>query len=723
MDGRMWGMKYCTGTWFNFSVAAGVAEVIKLRVGKAGELNGLDVSNAAFSFAFCSKEAVFDGEVEHGNEAGVLYLHLPEIDAGEYRYELGYTDTLGESGLLLHGTLTAISREVAERVVDEAEGAEQRVLNVSMGEQHGVLELRWAACSLAAKFAQEVREGLSQLEDVNAAVSEFRVYMAHWRDDLHSLLVMNPTTGTIWVNGYDTGERYRGEDGKAPRVNAYGFWEVFRDGVWVALPYQAAGRDGLDGASVRRVLLERQEDLPAEEVRGVIYYVRRQVWQEVGSAEDGREDEWEAFGVPAEVLPGVFSGLRVVAGNANDTPVWLMVRTEAGRVLAMSDGSCVWGDGDVVEWRFSEPVVVPAGEVVRFFLMSGPDAVEGGVPFYGVLMRSAAGDGEMSVRYQNGWYDGRCVRFEVLCQGSGCDLWAWLEPEGWVCFDHEPYGVATRSGLGLVMLGSDQVVEGGAPVGLDDARGLHVPLATTSVPGAARVSSDASDERGGRIHVSVSGSLFADVATAGAFGSVKVSLSGVLTAGGLVGLNAAGQLLVRLATPAQAGAVLPGSMYEQLVERPYIVAVGVDRQGRLANCLLKEGALQHLLPAQWLERREDGSMAWVVDDGFPVADAHYLGLVTTEQFGQSQAAGLELRAASEELLAGVYLASGPGDEREAAVFSAALARDVFALKDEVPTRQEAVLRSDPWLKGVVMTEAEYNALGDRVDPELNYVLI
>lgn len=588
-------MKWSTGTRFNFSIAAGLREVVKLRVGRAGALSGLSVANAAFSFWLIDTEGVTTTcPVEHGAEAGVLYLTLPVVASGTYRYELGFTDAVGEQGLLLHGNVTALTRVHFEPLEEAAAAADVRELVVSESSLHGgPLGLRWAASSLAARYAAEAKEAAESAEDLKAAVEEFRVFVARWERDVSEVLVMNPTTGTIWVGGVDTGQPYQGEHGKAPRVNAYGFWEVYEKGQWVTLPYRAMGKDGLDGDQLRRVLLGSVEELPEGEERGVFYYTPR--------------------------------------------------------------------------------------------------------------------------------------------ESGGYDMWCWLENAGWVCFGGDPYGVATETSLGLVLLGTGQPVEGGAPVGADAEKRLAVPRASTTVPGVGRMSSDSTSELGGGIHITLGGSLLADVATVGAFGSVKLSTSQVLTEGGIVGVNEAGQLLVQRATPSALGAVMPGSFFPQLMRYPYNQAVGVDGLGRLANCFIGNGALQHRQPKSWVDFK-NGSMSWMDWDAFPDKDqlnqAHYTGLVTTSQFAQSEDSGLELLPATTTRLAGVTIAAAPTDAGDSTVMRARDVEARYALKQESYTRDkvdelldECVRKTATWHGTEVMTEEEYNAMGNRVDPKVQYILI
>lgn len=571
-------------------MAAGLAESIELQVGKAGELRGLDVSNASFRFWYEMPDGGVRALVlQHGATAGVLDLALPKMEAGEYPYEIIFTDSTGEEGRLMSGVLTVMSTLRAEEIVADANAAQKRVLQVTAGSLHdGPLELRWAASSVAAVYARQAREAALGLEDVREQVREFRVFVADWLNNMETFLVMNPVTGTIWVNGYDTGQPYQGEAGKAPRVNAFGFWEVFIDGQWVTLPYHAEGKDGLDGTQVRRVLLDSRENLPTAEERGVYYYTPK-------------------------------------------------------------------------------------------------------------------------------------------ASGSGYDMWCWLENAGWVCFGGDPYGIATETSLGLVQLGTNQTVTSGAPVGLNAMKRMMVAMATTSVAGVMKPSSEPS-ETGGGTHFNASGNLLTDVATYAHFGSVRPSVDGVLTEGGLIGMDNNGRLFAKRATTLNFGTIKLGTSYPTNPGDGYRVGIGEFR-GEICTAFVPRGALRHWTPKTWTGNNKavwDGEvMDWINDVSWPSMDSYYTCLLTTKQFTQTPEAGLVLLPASQtgELCGGVHLASNVEATGGSVVMPASMVREEFARKREIVRREEVVLKSDPYIAGVVMTEDEYNSLGDRVDPNIVYVLI
>ena len=581
----------------SFPVVAGVAETFRASFWM-GATAGMSVLGATFQAACYVAHGEERGElvavlpVEHdGSRENAVLVTVPELEHGHYHWELRATDPEGRESRLLYGTLSALNAADAEYVVRLAEESELRELSVQMAEGHsGPLMLRWQSCAAAAslaadaaRYAKEAREAVARLEGVEAAVQEFRVFVSGWQDNMQMFLVMNPVTGTIWVNGFDTGQPYQGEPGKAPRVNAYGFWETYQDGQWVTLPYQAAGKDGLDGDKVRRVLLGSRDELPTEEERGVFYYTPK-------------------------------------------------------------------------------------------------------------------------------------------ASGSGYDMWCWLENAGWVCFGGDPYGLATTTSLGLVQLGTDAEVQGGAPVGLNGLKRMAVPAATSSVPGVVKPSGDAVSDTGGGTHMSVSGSLLTDVATVGRFGAVKISTSTVLTEGAVIGVNAAGQMLVPVATTSTNGVFRLGTNYPINPGDGYRVGVGAYN-GQLCIAFVPKGALRHWRHWEWTA----SGMDWVSGVSWPSTDSYYTCLLTSGQFDQDEKSGLMLRAATAARLAGVHIAEGADDVRGTAVLTAAQVKALYAGRDAVYSKEEMedlFVRKD-WhgdVREVYLTLSEYQALKVR-DPKVAYNIL
>ena len=81
-------------------------------------------------------------------------------------------------------------------------------------------------------------------------------------------------------------------------------------------------------------------------------------------------------------------------------------------------------------------------------------------------------------------------------------------------------------------------------------------------------------------------------------------------------------------------------------------------------------------------------------------------------------------------LAGVTIAAAPTDAGDSTVMRARDVESRYALKQESYTRaevaallDECVRKTATWHGTEVMTEEEYNAMGNRVDPKVQYILI
>lgn len=270
------------GVEFTFSQLSGEAKVFEWEFLRDGR--PMDVAGVVFSGVVVDADEAVVGDVvcEHVSEVeGVIRVRFPRLEVGTYDFEVRYQGATGDMGRVVFGRIgVEASALVLEEFFGEERDRQRLALNVPK-EAGGQLVLEWKAGSIgsaAAERALEAAEKLlgldATLERLEAQVEEFRVFVANWHDSVRSVLVMNPVTGTIWVGGVDTGQPYRGEDGKAPRVNAYGNWETFDGQRWRDIGVRAYGRDGRDGDQVRRLLAGSAEEVLAKpEERGVYYFV------------------------------------------------------------------------------------------------------------------------------------------------------------------------------------------------------------------------------------------------------------------------------------------------------------------------------------------------------------------------------------------------------------------------------------------------------------------
>lgn len=335
-----------SGVEQTFTCLAGEAKVFDWVFTRDGER--FDLGEVVFSGVVVLPDgSTLDVLVEHlSEETGAVRVSFPVLEAGTYDYEVRYSSGSGDLGRVVFGRIGVVSSALVLETLEDAERDRQTLLLKLPKKAGGHVQLEWLASSASLAAAAKAIEAAKKLEGVDATlgrleaqVEEFRVFVAKWHDDIRSVLVLNPVTGTIWIDGVDTGQPYRGEPGRAPRVNAYGNWERFEDGVWIDTGVRAFGKDGIDGDKVRRVLLNSEKELPERAERGVVYYTPKVgggynmwVWfEDIGWLNSGTD----AYGYAELDYMGMVklaTDLPVVAG----APVGLNARKQAMVPMATS---------------------------------------------------------------------------------------------------------------------------------------------------------------------------------------------------------------------------------------------------------------------------------------------------------------------------------------------------------------------------------------------------
>lgn len=684
-----------TGTRFDFTVCSGLREIVAIQFCRAGTTEGVDLSGAAFTCRATERMTgtVLSLLVEHGAETGTLYLTVPKLRADEYEYELYATDTAGEVQRVLYGTLTAISSEHAASLAESAKQAAQRTLLARLPEEViSPLELRWSGSSVAQKAAQDAEDAAKDAADALKEMEQVR------KDAEEAVKQAQDALGKL--NALDAKlAEVEGHITSAivpnPETNTW----------WICgsnTGYQVTGDPGKS---------------PKLSSTGtwMIWNVETQAWDdtEVSAAgEDGHS--------PYVNAAGHWCTWNVLTGEYEDT----------GLAAAGKDGI----DGAKVR-----RIVV--GSVAD--IPTSGETCNGGYYYYvpvSVEIPPADEGAEPGVK-------------------SYYEVYAWLEqPDGsaaWVCIG-EANDIATAEIYGLVRLGTDHPVTNGAPVGNDAAGQMHVPHADFTTPGATLPALEGVLADGGAVGFDASGRMRVEPASFNKFGVIKPSINQTLD-NACIGLRADGRASVRWATLQDAGVVRLGSEFGQLNPIPYQHGVGSTPNHQLANNLLYGGALQHQRPSYWSGKGMDWLAAAMTEhpEYFGSTD-YFMGLVTSDQFMQSQDRGLELESATADLLAGVYLASSMTDGRGNAVPGAAMvlehldvhyyrkeslytkaemdaalkqyvtgvyADSTFAKKSELDALSEAVIhKTDQWEGDVVVTEEEYNSLPEH-NPKIKYYIV
>lgn len=260
------------GRDINIDIDAGRSEtlVIKPMVSEdeAWGLSGVTVNGSLRDIKTDEEVAILECTV---TEEGYAMVGFPAMSGGQYVFAVDLGGKDGGSTRLIEGYVTWGEPKA---VLSEREESERQCLLVFVdGKQRRAVwawskeaELMYEAAKEAAETAQEAArlaqeaaknaqnsadsvDGKDVLDDLD--VIEDRIDAI--KLDLRSTIVPNTDTNTWWIAGEDTHVQVTGD----------------------------RGRDGLDGTTIRRVLLGDGEDLPlpkteeeAEKLRGTFYILR-----------------------------------------------------------------------------------------------------------------------------------------------------------------------------------------------------------------------------------------------------------------------------------------------------------------------------------------------------------------------------------------------------------------------------------------------------------------
>ncbi len=313
-----------TGTRLDLSVPEALPEIYELQF--RSQLEGdLDLTGASFKAQALSSDAlVLDIPVEFGPATGSLYLSMPSLAAARYEWELYAISDAGVVSRMIYGSITVISTLQAAELIAQMEDHPLKLLSVLLPRETGQpLELTWRGSSIAAAAAAEAVaaaasvEGITQraiaaldaAEEALEGLSSLDAKLALFNDQITSAVIANPVTETWWIAGVDTLIRCIGEPGRSPMISTAGTWLLYDPeiaewvdtkeaavpehgrspyisarGTWVAFDDEtqswqdsqvpAQGIDGLDGVSVRRIVVASLDDIPTqgETCHGGVYY-------------------------------------------------------------------------------------------------------------------------------------------------------------------------------------------------------------------------------------------------------------------------------------------------------------------------------------------------------------------------------------------------------------------------------------------------------------------
>lgn len=522
-----------------------------------------------------------DADVQWSESLMAHVLTFPELPEGRHVYEVRQQLDTGEVVPLVQGVIGTFKSFSSNPSEGDAVLAPNRTLKLFSSTGKDRLEAQWMSTAAAEGFAYKAKEYAAILEDAMPLIKKAAQFMDSFNQALReSISVIN---GYLWIGGENTGVELKGKDGETPRYGSDGWWyignervgkargddgitpHITSDGFWALGSHKtntrAEGRDGIDGAAIRRIVIDSIYDLPEKEQRGVYYYVRQ---------EDGTFDVY----------------------------VWL---ENAG-------------------WS----LIGPANDVAALNLAT--DRVHG-------MMKFSAG-----------------------AQADGA-------PVGWKQ-DDEAAAVVPLAGMavaGTGKLGSETIIDFGAPVGFNSDNAYYVPAATTNQ-----------------------------------YGAIKLGTSDTISGGAPVGVTLQGNAIVPYASWTTAGVIKLGSSVTERAPEGYRIGIGATSNHELAFNLMVTGAIRHRKISGW---RGVSSMPWLAealetfkDESWLEEGAWFTCLFTTAQFNQSESKGLELLPATTDTLAGVYIASSLDDDREASVPTASMVKayleENYAVKGEFYTKDE-----------------------------------
>ena len=626
------------------------------------------------------------------SQAHIVEVELPPLPEGRWKYSIFVTHETGAKERLMYGYVTAVGAFIDI----SGQSYANRTLEVKLpGDAARRVQLEWQASTVAqqaAKNALAAAESVAELQETaEDAVSKATEALGKL-DKVEELVESAETAAD---EAQEAATQAQEIVDAAPReyipTIVGGYWYINGQHTGV----KAEGEDGLDGSRVTRHLVYSIDDLPTSGETcnsGHVYYVGLPDILYTLDEKPSISGEWNAWSIAAELIPhGIILSGIVIPGVSNSctSPMYLAAFEHDGRqsirLLSLSTEAKTWKSGENASWEFETPFELPSGRGLQINLVAKPEDIQGlSVTVPGVHLKSHNLDsGTSSCRYGSVWYGNRTPYIGFTSPSAGqVIVYEWFDGHGWVSLAGNAAQMlrpASASVDGVVKLGSDLVLEDGAPVCVNGAGQMQIPTATAARAGAVLLSQSTTIATGAPIGYDSSGRLVADAA----------------------------EITGRKATLTQFGVIKLGSEWKEGLTIPYIVGVGATEDGRLSNNLLHQGALKHMQRAGWAET----GMTWTSNSSFLDESSYYLGLHTSPSFRQSEASGLELLHATSSRVGGVTLTSNAYDESSAHVLDASALRRNYAPRPELADMLATYIKTNTTLMSIkVMTQEDYDKL-------------
>lgn len=311
------------------------------------------------------EEYELSGSVSGAQEHCVT-MQIPALPMGTHRYSLNAASDTGEIESFVSGVLGVQYPDLSALEIEPVESPTNAVI-IKLPGDGGLVRALWAPTNLteaASKDAVAAMKRAESARDATLAALNTALKLAESFNEalIEAVQVVN---NYLWIGGINTGHYLRGEDGVTPRYGADGYWYIGEErvgkargddgitphitstGYWaigeVVTNVRAAGRDGIDGASMRRIRINSLDELPEQEERGVYYYLKtdngwdKYVWL--------HPDGWVCVGEVNDIATSEIYGLMKYATDVqvdNGAPVGTNAEGQASVPLA---GLAVAGSG------------------------------------------------------------------------------------------------------------------------------------------------------------------------------------------------------------------------------------------------------------------------------------------------------------------------------------------------------------------------------------------
>ena len=348
----------------NISRVAGIEEVYSFYV-----LNDDGAERDMRYYTFEGSAVADDGTsyeltaVCNGQPINKVDISIPALPLGTYRYSLVASDDTGEKEPFVAGVIGAQYPDLPAPF--EPCDCPNRAIVVKLPGGGKKAQALWSR-------GTEMENALRQIGDIVPLLLSVKDFVESFDEALRQAVQV--VNNYLWIGGVNTGHYLKGEDGYTPRIGNDGNWyigdtlvgkatgddgitpHITSDGYWafgsLKTNVRAAGKDGINGSAMRRVVIDSVIDLPQEEERGVYYYVRQgdgtfevYVWLEnEGWASIGPANDVAALNLATDSVHGM---VKFSAGEQTDgAPVGWRKGDDATAIVPLA-GTAVAGTGKI----------------------------------------------------------------------------------------------------------------------------------------------------------------------------------------------------------------------------------------------------------------------------------------------------------------------------------------------------------------------------------------